>query len=1168
MYKQIIQILFFVLGSIILSSCGTEHPVRQEVSLNSNWQTVANDTNIHAYDGFETEDFKTSDWINVDVPHNWDDYGGYRRLMHGNRHGYAWYRNAFKVQQQKSKRYFLFFEGVGSYATVWLNGEFAGYHAGGRTTFTLDVTEQIRFDEENILAVRADHPAGIRDLPWVCGGCSPEWGFSEGSQPMGIFRPVTLIITNPVRIEPFGVHIWNDNKITENLAKLNLTTEVKNYGEKEEKVEVISILNDSENRTIKREISSVTLPPGAVDTVWQYFINVDNPHLWSLEDPYLYTVETSIVRDGKLKDKVETPYGIHWTEWDVKGDNSTNRFYLNGKPVFLNGTAEYEHLMGQGHAFSDEQVMARVEQIRAAGYNAFRDAHQPHNLRYQSQWDSLGILWWPQMSAHIWYNEPGFKENFKTLLRDWVKERRNSPGIILWGLQNECTMTPEFTRECSDIIREMDPGASTQRLVTTCNGGTGTDWNVIQNWSGTYGGNPDIYDEELAVQLLNGEYGAWRSIDWHSEGGFEYRGPLTEDRMWQLMESKVRLGEAAADRACGQFHWLFNSHDNPGRTQAGEGLRDIDRVGPVNYKGAFTIWAEPLDVYYMFRANYAPKESEPMVYIVSHTWPNRWEKPEIKNGINVFSNCDEVELFNGIRKNSLGKKKKGPIGTHFTWNNATIKTNVLYAVGYVNGKEVASDVIALNLLPDDPDLDALSEEIMPLTENGRNYLYRVNCGGPDYIDQEHNLWMADVHKDSTGWGSLSWTDTYNDLPAFYGSQRQTWDPIKGTSEWDLIRTFRYGRHKLSYEFPVENGEYQVELYFVEPWYGTGGGLDCKNWRLFDVAVNDEALIEDLDIWKEAGHDKLLKKNLLVTVKGGSLKISFPKVKSGQALISAIAVSTDDMDKKAMPASKRLIAQTKGLDWKPSTWLNLGDRVYADADAKIVSLPPLLYGAEWIQTPVHPNSSGSVRFSEDADIYIAISNSSPLLKWLKNFRKSEDKLRTTWNGGTNYEIYKKRILKGQKVDLPSSGSGEMYLIAALPVTNLDVPIDRRTTVKYEAEDAAQSGNTLNTVILNEPAKLVPGVNDVIEWQFSVGLASKYGLQFRYMNMGTEDVPVRAEIVAADGRMVWEGQYVFPVANVKWRGMRTDTQTTINAGTYTLRLRSLMQGPLYFDYLKVQ
>lgn len=73
------------------------------------------------------------------------------------------------------------------------------------------------------------------------------------------------------------------------------------------------------------------------------------------------------------------------------------------------------------------------------------------------------------------------QEEFKTLLTDWVKERRNSPAVVLWGLENESTLPEDFAKECTELIRKLDPTASSQRKVTTCNGGKGTDWDVPQN---------------------------------------------------------------------------------------------------------------------------------------------------------------------------------------------------------------------------------------------------------------------------------------------------------------------------------------------------------------------------------------------------------------------------------------------------------------------------------------------------------------------------------------------------------------------------------------------------------------------------------------------------------------------------------------------------------------
>jgi beta-galactosidase/beta-glucuronidase len=158
------------------------------------------------------------------------------------------------------------------------------------------------------------------------------------------------------------------------------------------------------------------------------------------------------------------------------------------------------------------------------------------------------------MGAHIWYDSPAFRENFKTLLKEWVKERRNSPSLVLWGLQNESKLPEDFAKECTQIIRTLDPTTSSQRLVTTCNGGSGTDWDVPQNWTGTYGGDPNTYGEDLKKQILVGEYGAWRTIDLHSEDASYKSNVYSEERFCQLLETKIRLAESSK-RQCGRtFH--------------------------------------------------------------------------------------------------------------------------------------------------------------------------------------------------------------------------------------------------------------------------------------------------------------------------------------------------------------------------------------------------------------------------------------------------------------------------------------------------------------------------------------------------------------------------------------------------------------------------------------
>jgi predicted GH43/DUF377 family glycosyl hydrolase len=858
---------------------------RTIVNLNNDWKT-----------------WMGKDTLKVNIPHNWDDYYGYRQLTHGNLHGIATYSKTFTAPDAgENKQFFLRFEGVGTYATVTLNGKKFKRFPSGRTTTTIDVTNVIKPGQTNNLTVEAEHPEMIADMPWVCGGCSSEWGFSEGSQPLGIFRPVVLEITDKVRIVPFGVHVWhNDYADT-----VFIETEIKNYSDKKVEIELVNKLNNDDGIGVFRLAEKVILQPNETKIIRQ-LSTIKNPTRWSIEKPYLYQLATMIKRgENVTTDEISTPFGIRTISWPVKRNDNDGRFFLNGKPVFINGTCEYEHQFGQSHAFSSEQIYARVKQIKSAGFNAFRDAHQPHNLYYQRLFDENGILFWTQMSAHIWYDTPEFKSNFKTLLRQWVKERRNSPSIIMWGLQNESVLPRDFAEECSEIIREMDPTARNMRVITTCNGGEGTDWNVVQNWSGTYNtGILENYDKELSQknQLLNGEYGAWRSLGFHTENPkTDLNAPWSESRACKVMETKIKLAKSVRDSVCGQFQWIYSSHDNPGRRQPDEAHRVIDKVGPFNYKGLVTPWEEPTDMYYLYKANYVSAKTDPMVYIVSHSWPNRFEKRR-RATIDVYSNCDSVKLYNdAVDSVYLGKMKNNGIGTHFTWENRDIRYNVLRAVGYFEGKAVAEDIIVLNNLEKAPNFDKFfykknsDKNILKATE-GYNYLYRLNCGGEEYKDEFGQTWM----KDDTTY-SRSWAADFKGLNPYQASQRVTYDPIRGTKDWALFGQFRFGRHKLHYTFNVPDGKYRIEFYFTEPWHGTGGSekTDCEGLRIFDVAVNDSVVIDDLDIWAESGHDGALKKVVHVNVKGGKLIINFPEVKAGQALISAIAIATEDKSVKVV-----------------------------------------------------------------------------------------------------------------------------------------------------------------------------------------------------------------------------------------------------------------------------
>ena len=747
----------------------------------------------------------------INLPHNFDDYYGYRQLRHGNLHGSAVYKKVFSATKHKGKRYFLQFEGVGTYATVTLNGHQYPEELVGRTVWTLDVTKQLT-DGDNHLEVAVNHPAMQTASPWVCGGCSSEWGFSEGSQPFGIFRPVSLIETDEVRIEPFGVHVWNNAACD----SVFIETEVRNYSQQMHTIELVNKFTLASGKQVFRLAEIVPMKPGETRVIRQAEA-ISDAHRWSLDDPYLYNLTSMIKHDAKTIDEVRTPFGIRSIRWpkSVRQDHITandHRFFLNGQPVFINGTCEYDHLLGGSHAFSPEQIRSRIKQISNAGFNALREAHQPHNLLYQQLCDEQGLLFWSQFSAHIWYDTRMFRNNFKRLLVRWVKERRNSPSVILWGLQNESVLPRKFAEECSDIIRQLDPTCSSQRLITTCNGGEGTDWNVIQNWSGTYGGSAENYDRELKQpeQLLNGEYGAWRTIDLHGDAKY------SEESFTKLLETKARLAESVKDSVCGHFQWIFNSHDNPGRVQPDGALRRIDKIGPINYKGLITTWEEPTPAYYMYRHRYIPA------------------LVDVPDGSPSSSNAAPP--------------------TAADRNRELVKA----APGY-------------------------------------HYLYRVNCGGDAFTDEFGQEWQADdtIH-------SHSWGQDFEGISALQASQRHITTDIRGTMSDPLFQRFRFGRHRLWYDLPtpvvndnaIDTTNYRIELYFTEPWHGRDASEagDYEGLRIFDVAVNDQTVINDLDPWAEAGYCGALKRVVYAKARNGRLRISFPEVKSGQAVICGIAVA--------------------------------------------------------------------------------------------------------------------------------------------------------------------------------------------------------------------------------------------------------------------------------------
>jgi beta-galactosidase len=1139
--------------------------VRTQLEIAGAWRSVlfeAGHTGTSAgADGlFQRPGFDDSGWASVSVPHNWQGYGYARQAVKGTRHGTAWYRKRITIPAHRADQHvFLMFEGVNAYATVWLNGEPVGRHGGGLTSFTLDVTKAVRA-RHNVLSVRVDNPAGIRDLPWVPGDDSDATGFAEGSQPFGIFRPVHVIVASALKIQPFGIYAWGRRgDIGAGSAKLTSRAEVENRSGRRRTFEVAYSLIDASGHVAAAAHSTRSLKPGESGRFDQPMPEISRPHLWSPQSPYLYRLRVTLNENGKVVDRYETPYGIRYLEI-ARDSDGLRRLLINGNPFALHGIAEYEHLLGGSHAFSPEQITARVRQVRAAGFNAFRDAHYPHNLRYQAIFAREGLMWWPQFGTHIWFDNPDFRSNFLNLLADWVRERRNNPANFMWGLQNESSLPRDFTAQALAVIRDNDPTASIDRLVVTCNGGNGADWNVPQNWSGTYGGDPDHYADELKKQGLVGEYGGWRSLGQHQEAPLT-PGRFDESSMTAILETKSRLAAQVRADSVGDFVWLLATHENPGRpmladgTQIFDGIRPLEHIGPANNKGLMTLWGEPLDAYYLMRAREIPASRTPVVYIVSHTWPDRWTGPGVKSGIQVFSNCDRVELFNDVTgRRSFGARVRSADGRPFVWNNADVRYNVLSASCWVGDKVAARDVVTLNNLPPPPDSAELISDRVDITKGaaGQIYLYRVNAGGPDYIDTDGQRWLGDRHLEpGRRWGWRSWADDFSELDPALGSRRVAYDPVEGTSIQALFRTYRFGRERLGYSFAVPNGDYDIELYFVEPWYGRTG-IDATGWRLFDVALNGRTALRDLDIFKEAGFNRALKKVVHMTVTDGHIEIRFPRVAVGQAVISAIAIAAAKGQSAEPENDTDLIAKS---DAALHTYLDNGD-AWANG-ATWSQLSSELLDSDWLEARAGTQVTARTR----ADLYLGLPPDAAIPEGWTDARLTAKMIAER---PIALRFATLEASAGEAISIPVAGPVLVRRHLPSPYAPGVLSFAKRTGL-MEAETAASKNGAVETTFKGYGGTGYVQFNAgpaSLTWSFSAGIAARRALTIRY-RIGE---PALAKLTLTDESGIVAAELPIALtAGNEWQTVTVETPTLINAGNYRITLN--LNGPAAIDSLTV-
>lgn len=612
-----------------------------------------------------------SRWETVSIPHTWnvDDSFDTRGsddgfdITFGYYRGPAWYRKTiFVPKEDEGRRLHVRFEAANKVADVWVNGQHVGNHIGGYSGFQFDITPYVAFGEENLIAVRVDNSYNY-DIP-------PQ--SADYTMYGGIYRDAYLVKTAPAYIRRAQIAT---PEVSDERAALVTTALLVNTAETEFTGELEIVITDPHGVEVAATSVPVALGAGSSGEVAAHVKDLPRPLLWSPDSPSLYAARVRLKQEHAVADAITERFGLRWFSFDPdKG------FFLNGKRLQLKGVNRHQDRQGYGNALPNSLHVKDIEMIKSMGANFLRLAHYPQDPAVLDACDRLGLLVWEEIPVVRSVGKERFRENAKVMLREMITEHYNHPSVIVWGLMNEVIRrqpkdqlhwSVELCQELHDLAHQLDPYRKTVQAQYKEEGTNIGDITDIRGWNryfGWYYGSfedfgPFIDEERQRYphrMLIISEYGAGSGRGRHVET--PARGDFSEE--WQVAFHKAYWRQISERPwIAGSCAWLMFDFASD---EKGGSIRHI------NQKGLVDFGRNPKDVFYFYQSVWT---EEPMVYIVSHTWLERSGERGESKAIEVFSNCDRVELF--LNEVSLGSKT-----APFTWDVVFEEgKNGLHAVG-------------------------------------------------------------------------------------------------------------------------------------------------------------------------------------------------------------------------------------------------------------------------------------------------------------------------------------------------------------------------------------------------------------------------------------------------------------------------------------------------------
>jgi beta-galactosidase len=601
-------------------------------------------------------EFNDSSWRTVHLPHDFIVEGTFDPKAERS-HGFlpttnGWYRKTFALPASaKGKSVWLDFDGIYRNCFVWLNGQFLGHHYSGYTSFRFDIGAAAHYGGKNVLAVYVD--------PRFFEG----WWYEGG----GIYRHVWLNIADPVHMQPWGTFVTTQlpepsSTFTPPAARVSIQTALTNAAASDTSATLVSRILNDEGTTVATLSTPVRLSGGSSQELTQQ-ATVTQPRLWSIEAPHLYRVLQTIRAHGKTLDTVETPFGIRTIRFDA-----ANGFFLNGKPVKIQGTCNHQDFAGIGIAVPDSLQYWRVRKLQAMGANAWRMSHNPPAPALLDACDQLGMLVMDE-NRHLGDSDANLEEVVSMVQRD-----RNHPSIIMWSMCNEEPASGTeaggrmFVAMKATVLKH-DP---TRPVSSAMNSGWfEKGFTQVEDLMGV-NYNTQVYDRFHREHPLLPMYASETASTLTTRGEYADNREQVRVSSYHLTDETWR---SVAERPfiAGSFVWTgFDYKGEP---------TPYDWPCINSHFGILDLCGFPKDNYYYYLAWW---KTNPVVHLLPHwNWPGK-EGKEIK--VIAFSNCERVELFvNGV---SLGQKPVPRYG-HVEW---TAK----YAPGTLSAKGFNGNLIAVS----------------------------------------------------------------------------------------------------------------------------------------------------------------------------------------------------------------------------------------------------------------------------------------------------------------------------------------------------------------------------------------------------------------------------------------------------------------------------------------